>query len=449
MEKSMNKETISVIGLGKLGLGTAACFAHKGYYVIGVDVNQSIVQAINSGRSPLYEPGLAELMSGLQGNFTATDDYKYAVDNSKIIFIFVGTPSEADGNFSTKDVEEVSREIASHLKNKDDFPIVALRSTVLPGVTDGVVKPLLEGVSGKKCGIDFGLCYNPEILALGSVIHNSLNPDVVVIGESDPKSGELLSKIYETTCENNPPIIRTTLNNAEMAKISLNVFLTLKMSFANTIAEICERIPGGDVDTVSEILGKDKRIGRKFLTGALGYGGPCFPRDNKAFSTFAQKTGCQAKLSRAADEVNERQNRRIVELNKQKFGMVDRKTIAILGLTYKPNTDIVEESDAIKIANALLQEGAKLRVYDPAGMENALTVLGQGNIKYADSVEECLEGAELCILATPWDEFKSLKPQDFTTNMRQPVLLDCWRILRRPEFKEKLDYFAVGLNLSK
>ncbi len=445
----MEKETISIIGMGKLGLGTAACLADKGYNVIGVDTNQAVVQAINSGRSPLYEPGVADLISKVQGRLTATADYSYAVAKSKIIFIFVGTPSEADGSFSTRHVEASTREVATNLKDKDEFTVIALRSTVLPGVTDGVVKPLLEEVSGKKCGVDFGLCYNPEILALGTVIHDFLNPNVVVIGESDPGSGEILSRIYQTTCENNPPIIRTSLYNAEMAKVSLNVFLTMKMSFANTIAEICERIPGGDVDVISQILGYDTRIGRKFLTGALGYGGPCFPRDTKAFFAFAQQTGCQAKLTQAADEVNEHQSGRIVELIKQKTGQVKGKTIAILGLTYKPNTDIVEESDAIKIANALLQERAKLRVYDPAGMGNARTVLGQGNIKYADSVEECLKGADLCILSTPWDEFKSLKPEDFMQNMKKPVLLDCWRTFRRPEFSDKLDYFAVGLNLSE
>ena len=445
----MERENISIIGLGKLGLCMAACLADKGYNVIGIDVNQSVVQAVNNGQSPLYEPRLAELISGVKGNLTATDDYKYAVNNSEVIFIFVGTPSDADGSFSTRYVEEVSKKVAHHLKSKDDFTIVVLRSTVLPGVTDGVVKPLLEEASGKKCGVDFGLCYNPEILALGSVIHDFLNPDAVIIGESDPRSGKLLSRIYQTSCENSPPIIRTTLNNAEMAKISLNVFLTMKMSFANTIAEICERIPGGDVDAVSEILGHDKRIGRKFLTGAIGYGGPCFPRDNKAFFSFTETIGCQSKLPQAADEVNQLQNKRVIELIEQRIGKVAGKTVAILGLTYKPNTDIVEESDAIKIASGLLQEKAKLTVYDPAGMENARAVLGQRNIKYASSAKDCLKDTELCILATPWDEFKKLKPEDFVENMKEPVLLDCWRALRQPEFSDKLDYFAVGLNPSK
>jgi len=445
----MEKETISVIGMGKLGLCMAACLAHKGYRVIGVDVNQSVVQAINNGRSPLYEPGLAEMMKGLRKNLVATDDYKYAVDNSQIIFIFVATPSEQDGRFSTKFVKEVSREVATNLREKSGFPLIVLRSTVLPGATDGIVKPLLEEGSGKKCGTDFGLCFNPEFLALGSAIRDFTNPDTVIIGESDERSGEMLAKIYQTACENNPPIIRTTLINAELAKISLNVFLTMKMSFANTIAEICEQIPGGDVDVISQIMGCDTRIGRKLLTGALGYGGPCFPRDTKAFSAFAHETGCQAKLSRAAEEVNELQGKRVVQFVKQRLGEVEGRTVAILGLTYKPNTDIVLESDAIKIARGLLREKATLTVYDPVGMENARKVLGPKNIKYAASAVECLQSADLCILATPWDEFKNLKPEDFTKNMKQSVLLDCWRIFRRPEFIDKLDYFAVGLNPSQ
>ena len=443
----MNEETISIIGMGKLGLVTAACLAHKGYHVIGVDIKPTLIEAINRGHSPRYEPGLDELMDRVKGRFTATSDYEYAVANSQMVFIFVSTPSEADGSFSTRYVEQVIREIAPHLGGRDDFPLIVLRSTVLPGVTQNVVQPLLEQLSGKRCGVDFGLCYNPEILALGSVIHDFLNPDVVIIGESDPTSGELLAKVYRKTCDNNPPIIRTSLHNAEMAKISLNVFLTLKMSFANTLAEICELIPGGDVDVISQILGYHTGIGRRFLTGALGYGGPCFPRDPPAFISLAEKVGGQAELARAANQVNESQSARVIRLVKQKMGEVSGKSIAILGLTYKPNTDITLESDAIKIATALLQGGARLAVYDPAGMGNARQDLGQNNIRYAKSAVDCLNGAELCILATPWDEFKSLKPEDFTQSMKEPRLLDCWRLLRRPEFTAKLDYFAIGLNL--
>lgn len=440
----MSIERISIVGIGKLGLCTAACLAHKGYKVIGVDVNPGVVQAVNNGKSPIYEPGLDELMKHPQGHLSATHDCRYAIENSEITFIIVPTPSEQDGSFSTKYVEEASRDIASNLKQKDDFHIIALVSTVTPGTTDGVVKSLLEKVSGKRCGIDFGLCYNPEFIALGSVVRDFMSPDVVLIGESEPKSGELLSEIYRTVCDNDPPIVRTNLCNAELAKISLNAYVTMKITFANMLAEMCERIPDGDIDVVSKMLGFDSRIGRKYLSGGLSYGGPCFPRDNKAFSSFAGRIGCRAKLSEVTDEVNRDQINRVIHLLKQKLGEIKDKDVAVLGLTYKPNTDVIEESASLKIAETLVREGAKLAVYDPAGMENAKSVLGEG-VKYARSVDECLEGAEFCILATPWEEFRSLKPEEFTGKMKRPVLLDCWRFFNRAEFSRKLEYLAIGL----
>ncbi len=442
----MKRNTLTVIGLGKLGLPTAACLSDKGFRVIGVDIDPHVIDAINNGVSPLYEPGLGEMMERVKGRFTATDDYQYAIDNSAVIFIFVGTPSESDGSFSTRYVEEVTRRIASNIRDRDDFPIIVLRSTVLPGVTDGLVKTLLEEITGKCCGIDFGLCYNPEILALGSVIHDFLNPDMVVIGESDQRSGKQLSEIYSNVCENRPPVIKTSLANAEMAKISLNVFLTLKMSFANTLAEICEMIPQGDVDAVSDILGRDRRIGRKFLTGATGWGGPCFPRDTKAFISLAERNKSQAKLAEATDAVNDIQCQRIIELVGQKLAGLKGKRIAVLGLTYKPNTDLVLESESIRIINLLLKEGATLSLYDPAGLANAREELGEDVVYYAQSAVDCLRDADLCIMATPWEEFNELTPEDFAGNMNSPVLLDCWRQLRRPEFTEKLDYLAIGLN---
>lgn len=440
--------TISVIGIGKLGLCTAACLARKGYPVIGVDINPDTIQAVNKGESPIYEPGLAKLIKKSKQYLSATNDYGHAIANSEVTIIIVPTPSEEGGGFSTKYVETAVKEIAASLKHKDNFHVVVLTSTVLPGATDSVIKPLLENISGKRCGIDFGLCYNPEFIALGSVIRDFTNPDVVLIGESDPRSGELLSEIYQKVCDNHPPIVRTTLYNAELAKISLNAYVTMKISFANTLAELCERIPDGDADVVSQMLGFDSRIGSKYLAGAIAYGGPCFPRDNKAFTSFAVKVGCRARLAEATDEINNYQNERVVNLIKYKLGEVRGKSIAILGLTYKPNTDVIEESASIEITQALVREGARVAVYDPAGMENARGVLGS-SIKYASSMEECLRDAELCILATPWKDFGKLKAEDFTKSMKQPVLLDCWRFFDRAELSGKLDYIAIGQNFSR
>jgi len=441
----MHTKRISVIGIGKLGLCTAACFSSKGYRVIGVDVNPNTIVAVNEGRSPIYEPGLAELIAKCQGHLSATDDYKYAVENSEVTFIVVPTPSQDDGGFSTKYVEAAVRNIAVILKEKRVFHVVVITSTVLPGVTESVIKPLLEEVSGKRCGVDFGLCYNPEFIALGSVIRDFMNPDMVLIGESDAHSGEILAEIHRTTCDSQPYIARMSICNAELAKIALNAYITMKISFANTLAELCERIPGGNVDLVTRAIGSDTRIGRKYLAGAVSYGGPCFPRDNKAFLSFAQKLGCRARLSQTTDEVNKDQTDRIVNLVKQELGEVTGANIAILGLTYKPGTDVIEVSASIEIARALLEQGAKVSVYDPAGIDNAKELLSN-SVKYASSIDECLQGADLCIVVTPWPEFQELKPEDFITKMKKPALIDCWRVYDRDEFIAKLDYQAIGLN---
>ncbi|MBI4333644.1 MAG: UDP-glucose/GDP-mannose dehydrogenase family protein [Chloroflexi bacterium] len=437
---------LSVIGLGKLGVPMAVLFAHKGFSVIGVDVHSALIESLNRKQCPIYEPGVPELLESLRGTLTATDDYKYAIQNSEVSFIVVPTPSEENGGFATKYVEAAAERIAGNLKHKDDFHLIVLTSTVLPGATASL-KDLLERISGKECGVDFGLCYSPEFIALGSVLQGLTNPDLVLIGESDPKSGEMLSQVYRHVCQNTPPIVRTNFCNAELAKILLNAYVTMKISFANIMAEMCEKIPGGDVNAVSHILGLDSRIGRKYLSGGLGFGGPCFPRDNRAVACSAQSLGMADRLARATDEVNRDQNARIVGVIKEKLGRLKGSAIAILGLTYKAQTDVVEESAAVEIAKILLGEGCRVSVYDPAGMDNARSTLGDG-VKYASSAEECLRDTEFCLLATPWEEFKTLRAEAFTKNMKRPALLDCWRIFDRSEFSERLEYLAIGLSSS-
>ena len=424
----------------------AAYYASRGYKVIGVDVNKAAVEAVNKGITPIYEPGLGELLKNAHGRLSATTDYKFAVENSDITFILVPTPSEKHGGFSTKYAEEAARNIAEVLKYKKGFHIVVLTSTVMPGATETVVKPILEKVSGKKCGVDFGLCYNPEFIALGSVIKDLASPDAVLIGESDRKSGDILSEVYKNVCTNNPPIARMSPYNAEVAKLALNVFITTKISLANAFAETCEQFPGGDIDAVTGFLGLDSRIGPKYLRGGLGYGGPCFPRDNLAFIYLTQQLNSQAWLQEATHKVNQHQNERIAKLVENKLGSIKGKVIALLGVTYKPNTDVVEESASLETAKALLKRGARLRIYDPAGNDNAQRALGNENVVYAISAKDCLRSTQLCILATPWDEFKSLKPEDFISHMDKPVVLDCWRLFDREKFASKIEYFALGVN---
>ena len=284
------KEIISVFGLGKLGCTMLACFAHKKWQVIGMDINEEFVNKVNEGKSPIYEPGVEYLIKVNSKRIKATTDTEYAVNNSSISFVIVPTPSTNDGYFSTKYVQAVAAEIGSILRLKKEYHLIVITSTVLPGDMETIIK-LLEKTSGKKCGIDFSVCYNPDFIALGTVVKDFLNPDMVLIGESDNKGGSILENIQRNLVDNNPNIHRMNLYNAELAKISLNSYCTLKITFANILAEICEKMPGGDVDMVTSAIGDDARVGRKYLKGGLSYGGPCFPRDNRAFVYSAKKYG--------------------------------------------------------------------------------------------------------------------------------------------------------------
>ena len=267
----------------------AGCFASKGYPVVGIDVDPETVRLVNCGQAPVFEPGLSETLAAGKSRLSATQDYREAILNSEVTFVVVPTPSDDHGGFSTKYVGQAAREIGRALREKVGYHLIVLTSTVLPGSTEYGVVPLLEQASGKSCGEGFGCCYNPEFIALGSVIHDFLNPDFVLIGESDPLAGQRLVAIYNDVCDNKPPVARMSIINAELAKISVNTFVTMKITFANMLAAICEQLPGGDIDTVTSTLGLDSRIGQRYLKGALGYGGPCFPRDNLALAYLARQ----------------------------------------------------------------------------------------------------------------------------------------------------------------
>jgi UDPglucose 6-dehydrogenase len=285
----------------------AAVMVHKGHSVVGVDVNPASVAAIQHALPPVNEPDLAAMLQANCERLSATEDCGAAVLGTDATFIMVPTPSEADGGFSMKYVLRAAEKIGAALRSKPDWHLVVLSSTVMPGSTGGTLLPALEAHSGKKCGRDFGLCYNPEFIALGSVIRDMLNPDMILIGESDTRSGEILEKLYKGVCDSNPRIQRMNFVNAELTKLSVNTFVTTKISYANMLAQVCERLPGADADVVCSAIGCDTRIGSKYLKGALGYGGPCFPRDNVAFSALARATGAPALLAEATDQLNRRQ----------------------------------------------------------------------------------------------------------------------------------------------
>jgi UDPglucose 6-dehydrogenase len=439
----MGVENLSVIGLGKLGLCLAVCLADRGHHVVAVDISPYVLEKLNNGESPIYEPGLLELVSRCRGRMITTDSYRKAIENSQITFVVLPTPSKPDGSFSTAYLEEALERLGGMLRGKHQYHLFVITSTVLPGTTRNVLRLALEKASGKVCGTDFGLCYSPLLVALGSVIHNILRPDLVMIGESDERSGAMLEEVYKSTCTSAPPIVRASFESIELAKIGINSFITMKISFANTLAELCEHFPEADVDIVSYTLGLDSRIRPKYLQGGLGFGGPCFPRDNRAFVSVARQCKSEAPLAEGTDRVNDHQVWRVVQRVRNALGTISGRTIAVLGVTYKPNTNVTEESHALRVAEALRNEGGRLRVYDPAGTEGARSILGDG-VAYCSSARDCLRGADMCLLGTPWNEFSNLRPEDFR-EMASALVFDCWRLLRHLRGAEGICYIGLGL----
>jgi len=268
-----------------------------------------------------------------------------------------------------------------------------------------------------------------------------LNPDMILIGESDPRSGELLEGLYKGVCDSNPRIQRMNFVNAELTKLSVNTFVTTKISYANMLAQVCERLPGADADVVTSAIGCDSRIGQKYLKGALGYGGPCFPRDNVAFSALARATGAPALLAEATDQLNRRQVPRLTEIVRSR--LPDGGTVGVLGLSYKPDTEVIEESQGLELAKYLASIGFQVVVYDPAAMENAKRQIGSA-VTYAASAAECARQADVLVITTAWAEFKKLTPADLKSGERRPVIIDCWRILPASLFADLTDYLRLG-----
>lgn len=423
--------TISVFGLGKLGSVVAACHASKGYRVIGVDVEDEAVEACRRGTAPVVEPGLQELFSDCRSRLTATTDAHKAVLESDVTMLIVPTPSEAGGGFSLSYVLQACEEIGKAIALKDAYHLVVLKSTVMPGDSEARIVPVIERASGRQAGSGFGYCYNPEFIALGSVIRNIYQPDLVLIGESDEGAGDLLSTIYGQILErDDAPIARMSYANAELAKLSLNSFVTVKITFANLLARLCERLPGGDADIVAGAIGLDSRIGPKYLKSGLGFGGPCFPRDNKAILALARRLGSSFPLAESTDAVNAEISLRVSDLLEPH--LESGSTIALLGLSYKPSTPVVEESHAILLAEDFLRRGYRVVVYDPQAMNSARSRLGE-TVDYARSVEECVSEADAVVIGTAWPQFRDITGID-QVRMRSPVIMDCWSIIDDPDY---------------
>jgi UDPglucose 6-dehydrogenase len=435
---------VSVIGLGKLGASMAAAFASRNLHVIGVDVNQAAIDAVNQGQAPVHETDLGKTIAAHRERIRATLSHEDAVLNSDISFVIVPTPSDERGSFSLQYAEWAFKELGKAIGKKNAYHNVVLTSTVLPGSTRHALIPILQRESGKTAGRDFGVCYSPEFIALGSIINDFLYPDFTLIGEFDDRSGNQLEEIYSRVVLNGAPSARMSLENAELTKISVNTYVTTKITFANMIAEICEKIPGGNVDVVTNALGLDNRIGRKYLTGSIGYGGPCFPRDNVALSFIARELGIRAELAETTDSMN----RASAEKVSKKILPLVRKgaTVAVLGLSYKPFSHVTEESPGVYIARQLSMSGVRVVAFDPMSHEMPLEEMRR-SIVVLDSLEECLGQAEAVLITTPDPVFKALSENDFKNSWSEVIVFDFWRILRdKLDGRPNIKYIGVGIS---
>jgi UDPglucose 6-dehydrogenase len=436
---------IAVVGLGKLGAPLAAVLASKGNEVLGIDVNPEAVRLLNEGHAPVEEPGLQELVSASRDRLTATTDLSKAA-GADVSILLVPTPSDERGAFSNEHVLAALDEIGRGLAARDDYHVVVVGSTVMPGSCDAEFRPAVERSSGRRVGESLGLCYSPEFISLGNVIRDMLEPDMVLIGESDSRSGEIMERLYAGVCENEPPFRRMSLVNAELTKIAVNTYVTMKISYANALADMCERLSGSDVEIVTDALGLDTRIGRKYLRGAIAYGGPCFPRDNKAFAVLARDLGAEPLLAEATDSVNDAQTDRLARIVQSKLEA--GSSVGILGVSYKPDTGVIEESPGIALARLLGEAGYEVHVYDPVAVDAALAVLGdlaQGS----PSVAELLERCDVAVIATPWPEFAELPIEALEREGRRPVVVDCWRLLSDETYGDAIEIVRLGRALEE
>lgn len=436
---------ISIIGCGFVGLCLAVVAATRGIKTIAVDNDFEKIKKIKSGIIPFYEPKLKDLLDeALNNKLDVTTDIAYAIKNSDITFVTVGTPANFDGSANLDFIRTSVKDIALTLRDKNEFHLVVIKSTVLPTTTNDIIKPLLENNSMKKIGENIGLVMNPEFLREGSAITDTENPHLIVIGSNDERSSEILELFYRELYGNVIEIITTSLESAELIKYANNSFLATKISFINSIANICQKVPNTDINVIANAIGKDPRIGSLFLKAGPGYGGSCFPKDVNALIDFSKKLGYEPILINATNEVNNQQAVKVFELIRNTLGEINGMNISILGLAFKKDTDDIRESVSLKLIRYLLEDKATILAHDPMAIENSRKVYGD-RIKLFNKVEDCLFNSDCCVVMTDWDEYKELVQSSFK-NMRRAVIIDARRILDKEKFDHEVKFIALGAN---
>ena len=428
---------IAVIGTGYVGLVTGACFAEFGVNVTCVDIDQAKIARLSEGQIPIYEPGLEQLVAknSQAGRLSFTTDLKSAVEQSLVIFLAVGTPPKEDGSADLSFVEQAAREVARHMNG---YKVVVTKSTVPVGTGAHLRRIIME----ERPGARFGLASNPEFLREGAAVNDFMRPDRVVIGSADEEAVAILRDLYRPLYLIETPFVITSVEAAELAKYAANAFLATKISFINEIANLCDRV-GCDVHDVAKAVGMDGRIGRKFLHPGPGFGGSCFPKDTRALAAIAREAGAPTRIIEAVVEVNDRQRRLMIEKIERLAGDVSGKLVAVLGLSFKPETDDMREAPSVDIVRALVSRGARVRAYDPIAMGAARELLP--DIEYAADEYAAVEGADCLVLVTEWNQFRALDMARIRALMREPRVADL-RNIYEPEDMRALgfDYAGVG-----
>lgn len=445
---------VCVIGTGYVGLVTGVCLSHIGHDVICVDNNEEKVKLMQSGQSPIYEPGLSELMqsSAQSGKLTFTSDLAKGVSHGEILYIAVGTPPLPTGESDTRYVEAVARGIGTHLK--DEYKVIVNKSTVPIGSGDWVRMIVLDGnkESGSNIEPVFDVVSNPEFLREGSAVFDTFNPDRIVLGGNSEKAISMMQELYKPLVTREfadeksahpVPVVVTDLSSAEMIKYAANSFLATKISFINEVANICDRV-GADVTQVAAGIGLDSRIGGKFLSAGIGWGGSCFPKDVSALVHTADDYGYESELLKAAISVNQRQRLLALEKLQNELKILKGKTIGLLGLTFKPDTDDMRDAPALDLIEQLNRLGARVKAYDPIVSQSGMSH-GLSNVIIETNAEMLADGCDALVLVTDWKEFLKLDFGKMSKSMHHPLIIDGRNFLDKEAIEAAgLHYIGMG-----
>ena len=431
---------IGIVGLGFVGLSLTSVLSSKGYDVIGIDIDKEKCKKISDGISPFFEPELEKLLrSGLKKKLKIANDF-LLIKNCDFIFVTVGTPQNANGSINLSIIKKAISKIGENLEKNKKKPIILVKSTVIPGTMKKNILPILEKKSKKKAGKDFGLISNPEFLQESTAIRDTKFPHAVVLGGYETKFMKKTKGLFKKL-HPNTPIIITNHQTAEMIKYANNSFLATKISFINQLSNICQKIPGANIDDIAKTIGLDLRIGKLFLNAGPGYGGSCLPKDMKALINFANTTGVTPTLLNAVEDVITKQLEQIISIIRKRLGDLTAKRITILGTAFKPNTDDIRDSIAIELIKKLQKRKADVTIHDPKAMENTKRVFGN-KIRYEKTVVDALSKSQCAIIMTQWKQYEKLNNSQFK-NMKRKFVIDSRRMLSDKQLD--VDYFAIGL----